>query len=178
MTAKGRQHHLMFTIVPSGHESILGDKASEDLGLVKRIYQINSDSIKIDNQNKRLAQSEGSTSIVNKYVTVFKGHGTLPYSYKIQLKEDAKPVVHAPRRVPAPLKAGLKKELNRMTQMGVIERVEEPTDWVNSITCVKKRNSPELRDCLDPKDLNENIKREHYQIPKREEILSHMAGAN
>lgn len=110
-----RQHHLMFTIVPSGHESILGDKASEDLGLVKRIYQINSDNIKIDNQIKRLSQSEGSTSIVNKYATVFKGHGTLPYTYKIQLKEDAKPVVHAPRRV--------------------IERVEEPTDWVNSITC-------------------------------------------
>ncbi|GAA6101343.1 uncharacterized protein K02A2.6-like [Tachysurus ichikawai] len=64
-----------------------------------------------------------------------------------------------------------------MTQMGVIERVEEPRDWVNSITCVKKRNSPELRVCLDPKDLNENIKREHYQIPKREEILSDMAGA-
>ncbi|GAA6098903.1 uncharacterized protein K02A2.6-like [Tachysurus ichikawai] len=125
----------MFTIVPSGHESILGDKASEDLGLVKRIYQINSDNIKIDNQIKRLSQSKGSISIVNKYTTVFKGHGTLPYTYKIQLKEDAKPVVHGPRRVPAPLKAGLIKELNRMTQMGVIERVEEPTDWVNSITC-------------------------------------------
>jgi len=166
----------MFTIVPTGHESILGDKASEDLGLVKRIYQIKSDNIKIDNQTKKLSQN--SKSIVNKYSPVFKGHGTLPYTYKIQLKEDAKPVVHAPRRVPAPLKAELKKELNRMTQMGVIERVEEPTDWVNSITCVKKRNSSELRVCLDPKDLNENIKREHYQIPKREEILSDMAGAN
>lgn len=56
VTAKGRQHNLMFTIVPSGHESILGDKASEDLGLVKRIYQINSDNIKIDNPIKRLSQ--------------------------------------------------------------------------------------------------------------------------
>lgn len=175
VTAKGKQHNLMFTIVPSGHESILGDKASEDLGLVKRIYQINSDDS--ENPNIRQPQNEGSESIVNRYADVFRGHGTLPYTYKIQLKEDAVPVVHAPRRVPAPLKVGLKKELNRMSQMGVIERVEEPTDWVNSITCVKKRNSSELRVCLDPKDLNENIKREHYQIPKREEILSDMAGA-
>lgn len=167
VTAKAKQHNLMFTIVPSGHESISGDKVSEDLGLVKRIYQINNDNIEILNKSERLSQSEGSKSIVNKYATVFKGHDTLPYTYKIQLKEDATPVVHAPRRVPAPLKAGLKKELNRMTQMGVIERVEEPTDRVNSITCF----------CLDPKDLNENIKREHYQIPKREEILSDMAGA-
>lgn len=36
MTVKG-----LFVLVPNGHES-LGDKASEDLGLVKRIYQINS----------------------------------------------------------------------------------------------------------------------------------------
>lgn len=64
-----------------------------------------------------------------------------------------------------------------MTQMGVIERVEERTDWVNSITCVKKKTTGALRVCLDPKDLNENIKREHYQIPKREEIMSEMAVA-
>ncbi|KAK7933488.1 hypothetical protein WMY93_004384 [Mugilogobius chulae] len=179
VTVKGKQHNLMFTIVPNGHESILGDKASEDLGLVRRVYQINNENIEMDNQSSKLPQkqSEESTHIVDKYSSVFKGHGTLPYTYKIQLKEDATPVVHAPRRVPAPLKAALKKELNRMTQMGVIERVEEPTDWVNSITCVKKRNTSELRVCLDPKDLNENIKREHYQIPKREEILSDMAGA-
>ena len=63
-----------------------------------------------------------------------------------------------------------------MTLLGVIERVEEPTDWVNSITCVKKKTG-DLRVCLDPKDLNENIKREHYQIPKREEITCEMAGA-
>ena len=96
---------------------------------------------------------------------------------KINLKDDAVPVVHAPRRVPAPLRAGLKKDLERMTQLGVIERVEEPTDWVNSITCVKKKNTGALRVCLDPKDLNENIRREHYQIPKREEIMSEMASA-
>lgn len=83
----------------------------------------------------------------------------MPYTYKIQLKEDAKPVVHAPRRVPAPLRAGLKAEVERMTQMGIIERVEEPTDWVNSITCVKKKTTGALRVCLDPKDLNENIKK-------------------
>lgn len=30
---------------------------------------------------------------------------------------------------------------------------------------------------MDPGDLNQSIKREHYQIPKREEIASEMAGA-
>ncbi|XP_030587995.1 uncharacterized protein K02A2.6-like [Archocentrus centrarchus] len=178
VTAKGKQHNLLFTIVPAGHESLLGDKASEDLGLVKRIYQINTGSLEIAEQNKSGTPQhcEGTSAIVEKFTSVFQGHGTLPQTYKIQLKENAKPVVHAPRRVPAPLRPALKKELERMMQMGVIERVEEPTDWVNSITCVKK-NTGDIRVCLDPKDLNENIKREHYQIPKREEIMSEMAGA-
>lgn len=85
-------------------------------------------------------------------------------------------MVHAPRRVPAPLRDALKKELDRMTNLGVIKKVQEPTDWVNSMVVTKKKNG-ELRTCMDPKDLNENIKREYYQIPTREEIISEMAGA-
>lgn len=42
---------------------------------------------------------------------------------------------------------------------------------------VTKKKNGELRTCMDPKDLNENIKREYYQIPTREEIISEMAGA-
>ena len=51
--AKGKQHNLLFIIVPNGHESLLGDKASEDLGQVKRIYQINTVNIKTVKQDKR-----------------------------------------------------------------------------------------------------------------------------
>lgn len=56
-----------------------------------------------------------------------------------------------------------------MIRLGVIKKVNEPTDWVNSMVITKKKNG-ELRICLDPKDLNESIKRKHYQIPTREEI--------
>ena len=100
----------------------------------------------------------------------------MPFTYKIQLKEGAQPVVHAARRVPAPLKDCLKKELDRMIMLGVIKKVNEPTDWVNSTVITKKKNV-ELRMCMDPKDLNKSIKREHYQIPTREEI-SEMSGAS
>lgn len=43
LTAKGKQHNLLFTIVPDEHESLLGDKAAESLGRVKRVYQLNAD---------------------------------------------------------------------------------------------------------------------------------------
>lgn len=110
------------------------------------------------------------------FADAFEGFGVLPYVYKIQLRENAQPVVHPARQVPVPLKDRLKKVLDRMTTLGVIKRIEEPTDWVNSMVCVKKRNG-DLRVCMDPKDLNDNIKREHYQIPKREEIMNEMSGA-
>ncbi len=58
MTAKGKQHNLLFNIVPNGNESLLGDKASEDLGLVKRIYQINMDNMNIVKQGKRLEHQQ------------------------------------------------------------------------------------------------------------------------
>ncbi len=32
----------MFVVVPVGHDSVLGDKACEDLDLVKRVYIINN----------------------------------------------------------------------------------------------------------------------------------------
>ncbi len=79
-------------------------------------------------------------NIVKQFPDIFEGFGILPFTYKMQLKKDAQPVVHAPRRVPAPLLEKLIKELKRMTSMGVIEKVEEPTEWVNSMVCVKKTN--------------------------------------
>uniref|UniRef100_A0AAX7UDZ7 ribonuclease H n=1 Tax=Astatotilapia calliptera TaxID=8154 RepID=A0AAX7UDZ7_ASTCA len=63
-----------------------------------------------------------------------------------------------------------------MEALEVIRKVEEPTEWVNSMVCIKKPTGA-LRVCMDPKDLNANIQREHYQIPTREEITSEMAGA-
>lgn len=121
--------------------------------------------------------SDSVDSIMQNFADVFKGFAVLPFTYKIQLKENAKPVVHAARRVTAPLKDKVTKELDRKTMLGVIKKkVEEPIDWVNSMVCTKKK-SADLRICMDPKDLNENIKREHYQIPKSEEITSKMAGA-
>lgn len=121
--------------------------------------------------------NDSMDTMVQNFSDVFKGFGVLPFTYKIQLKEGAQPVVHAARRVPAPLKDCLKKELDRMIMLGVIKKVNEPTDWVNSMVITKKKNG-ELRICMDPKDLNESIKREHYQIPTHEEIISEMSGAS
>ncbi|XP_060752196.1 uncharacterized protein LOC132863418 isoform X2 [Tachysurus vachellii] len=119
---KGQTQNLMFVVVPNGHESLLGDRACENLQLVKRVYQVN--------QNVVVQTGHDSViDLVNQFPDVFEGQGTLPFTYKIQLREDATPVIHAPRRVPVPLREALKQELDRMTQLEVIRKIEQPTDW-------------------------------------------------
>ena len=79
------------------------------------------------------------------------------------------PDVHAPRKCPIHLKDELKSELDKMLTIDVIRKVTEPTDWVNSLTYSRKANG-EIRVCLDPKDLNKAIKRNHHKTPTLEEL--------
>ena len=57
-----------------------------------------------------------------------------------------------------------------------MKRTEEATDWVNPMVIAKKPNGA-LRLCMDPKDLNKCIKREHHHIPHKVDIISDLAGA-
>ena len=94
----------------------------------------------------------------------------------VNINETVKPVVHPLRRVPFALRHKLKAELERLVSLNVIEKMDHPTDWVNSIVLVEIGDDS-IRVCLDPKDLNKAIKREIIQLLTPEEIMSMMAGA-
>ena len=57
----------------------------------------------------------------------------------------------------------------------MIIKVEEPTEWANSLVVVTKANA-QLRSCLDPRNLNKVFKREHYQLQTFEKISTRLAG--
>ena len=59
----------------------------------------------------------------------------------------------------------------------IIVKVDEPTDWVNLIVVVEKPKTKKLRICLDPKGLNEAIRRRHQPMPTLDDITSELAGA-
>ena len=63
-----------------------------------------------------------------------------------------------------------------MTQEGIIWKVEQPNDWVNSLAYSRKSNG-KLRICLDPKDLNWYIKCDHHHTPTLEEITHKLSGS-
>ena len=93
-----------------------------------------------------------------------------PFQCNIKLKANSEPVIHAARRVPATLRDTLKMEMERMVKLGVIHRVDYPTEWVNSMVITQKPNG-DLRICLDPKDLNRNILKEHYNFLRKKIYL-------
>ena len=96
------------------------------------------------------AKSIRSTDdLINEFLDQFKGIGRFPGKYKIRLHHDAHPVIHAPRKCPITLRPKVKEHLKKMECLGMITCVDEPMDWVSSITYVQKANG-ELCLCLDP----------------------------
>ena len=70
----------------------------------------------------------------------------------------------------------VKNELDRTLRLGIISKVEEPTEWVNLIVIVERQNGFILIS-LDPKDLNQAIKREHFLLQTADEIVADVARA-
>ena len=98
-------------------------------------------------------------------------------TYKIKADKSVTPVTHPPRKIPTALRSRLKETLDEMEKKGVIRKVDEPTDWVNSLVIIEKPKTKKLRVCLDPRSLNKGIKREHFQLPTIEDITTRMSEA-
>ena len=161
---KGKKHHVLFIIVSSDATPIIGLKTSERLNLVQRVFKISG------------SEPFNPQEIPDEYFDCFGEVGTLKNTYHIELKDDVQPVVVPPRKMPYASRVPLKRELDRMEKLGVIEKVEKSTDWVNGLVTVTKPNG-KLHICLDPRPLNQAIKRHHYRLPTAEELISQMHSA-
>ena len=68
------------------------------------------------------------------------------------------------------------EKLDEFLEQGITVPVENPTDLVSSLAYSWKANG-KLRVCLDTRDVNKAIKRDHYKIPTIEEITHQLAGS-
>jgi len=159
---KRKYHDIEFQILDEKVQPVLGLKTCVRLGLIKRIGEV-----------KTLSSQDAQ----EKYADVFEGLGCIEGQQHIKIREDAQPVVHAPWKVPVALREKVKAELRRMEKLDVIEKVTEPRAWVSSMVTIWKPEKQKIQICMDPKDLNAAIEREHYPMRTIEEVMARMPGA-
>ena len=102
--------------------------------------------------------------------------GTLEGCVSLQVNPDITPTALPARQVPIALRDQVKKELERLQKLQVITPVTAPTDWVSQLVTVHKRDNS-VRLCLDPRPLNEALKRERFHLPTFEEVLPKLPNA-
>ena len=85
-----------------------------------------------------------NTCLSNQYPKVFQGLGCLAKPYHIEVDPSVSPTLNHPRSQPAALRDRLKETLDEMEVKGVIRKVEQPTDWVNSLVVVEKPKTGKL----------------------------------
>ncbi len=70
------------------------------------------------------------------------------------------------------------EELDQMKSVGIITRVDEPTQWCAGIVVVPTRaGAIRIHVCVDLKPLNESVLQEVHPIPKVNETLAPLTGA-
>lgn len=160
---------ITFEVVDSSMRPypLLGCDVCIELGLVKLTET--TYAMKDDNQLTK-------EKIVMHYDEIFRGLGEMPGEYEIKIDKAVKPVQHRPRKTPVMMREDVIKKVRELEGVGVLSRVEEPTDWISSLVAVRKPNGT-IRLCLDPKDLNMAIIRNHYQIPTLDDVLPRLAKA-
>ena len=169
--ATGKKYSVEFVVVDEHLAPLIGYRASQAMGLVS----INSDNM------ERVQQLSGKPDAtqpeVSMFPNVFSGElGTLPGKHTLKVASNVTPVVMPDRRIPLAVRPALKAELDRLTTLEVIEPAEEATPWVSQLVVAKKKSGA-IRVCIDPRELNRALVREHYTLPILEDTLHEMRDA-
>ena len=144
--------------------SLLGCATASKLGILKIVNNINQNN-KVD-------------SLIKEFDDLFHGIGKMKdLKVKLHIDPSVKPVAQKHRRIPFNVREKLEKELERLERAGIIENVYTATDWVSPIVLVPKRNSSEIRMCVDMREANKAIKRTRHVIPTIDEIRHELNGS-
>ena len=114
--------------------------------------------------------------LINEYPNQFDHIGEFPTIHKLVTDPNVPPHINPPRKTPIELKDQITEEINKMEEQGIIKRIEQPTEWVNSLTYVTKRDGS-IRVCLDPRHLNKALVRPQHRTPTVEELTHKFANA-
>lgn len=161
---RGSRHSLEFEIVEANQQPLLSGSTCERLGLIH--FTVPAELNVMDSQVGSLSK----VALIRKYQDVFTAPvESVPGEVHFELDTSVQPVQCAPRNVPVALKDAVKAQLDKYEADGHITPVSEPTDWISNMVIVKKPDK--LRLCIDPKHLNQALRRSHYLMPTLDDVL-------
>lgn len=138
---------VSFVIIDNNNATpILSLKTCVALGLIKRVSEV-------------LPALRTREDYFNYFKDSFEVVGCFPDRCTIKLTDDAKPYACSARRLPLKLKERFKEHLTDLESRWIIEKVDDPQEWVSNVVVLEKPNGS-LRMCIDPWHLNKYIVRE------------------
>ena len=160
-----------FYVVDTKHRNILSGESALHLNLitlpVNKITKIEKDQ-KLDHVPTRLQ------TLIQQYSdTLFSGNiGKITdFDVKLHIDKNIKPVAQPERRIPFALRDKVKKEIEKLEQLDIIEDVTgKPTPWLSQLVVVPKSQN-DIRLCLDMRNANTAITRTRYPTPTVDDIL-------
>jgi len=165
------QHDVDFYITKNHNDPILGSEACQKF----KFLTVNLERIMaLEDTNRNTVTTQQD---VNKlYGDLFEGFGKLEGKLHLVVDPSVPPVRVPLRKIPVPIKERVRKELQVMVANGIIEPVNEPSEWISALVVVAKANGG-IRICVDTKPLNRALKRNHYLMPTVEDILPELQEA-
>ena len=148
----GESYLIEYTVVSNGLKALLG---------VQSIQQFSLMSVNVDNIYVCVSGDTPSfPTLLADYKDVFVGQGKLEEKLHLTVDKSVAPVILPVRNVPIAMKEPLKKEIDCLIGQEILKPVDTPTDWVSSMVVVMTSNG-KIRLCIDPKTLNQALKRNH-----------------
>lgn len=157
-SSKKMQCHS-FYVVSGSYGALLGYSTAVELNLISIVNRVSDPSVKYPNLKKGIGKL--------KDITV-----------KLHIDESVKPVAQRHRRTPFHLREKVEKEVEKLLEQDIIEKVEGvPTPWVSPIVTPPKKDSESIRLCVDMREPNKAIIRERHLTPTVEELISDLNGS-
>ncbi|GKC58613.1 reverse transcriptase domain-containing protein [Tanacetum coccineum] len=114
------------------------------------------------------------------------------YTHKILMEEDYKPAVQHQRRVNPKIHDVIKKEVEKLLDVGLIYPISD-SPWVSLVHCVPKKGGFTVVEndeneliptrlvtgwcvCIDYHKLNEATRKDHFPLPFMDQMLERLAG--
>ncbi|KAK1666721.1 hypothetical protein QYE76_054880 [Lolium multiflorum] len=97
--------------------------------------------------------------------------------HALNVDPTAKPVQQSMRRFSEPKRKAIGEEINRLRKAGFIRELKE-SEWVANPVMVPKKDTTALRMCIDYTGLNKHCPKDHFPLPRIDQIVDSTAGCD